>query len=604
MKKILIFFIIIFVSKFQIFAQVETNYFPEKNALESLNLPKQGLLKPSKVIKLPEIDNKQMLAEEASSDKIGPYHFGKGVDYNIQIKNSEWQEIPGGRLWSAKVSSPGAVSLNFILKDVALGKDSELYISNEEGTILYGPVREQNIPKSGRFMTDIIPGDNAIFTVYEYNESIGQSNLEIVKIVHGYKSVSSMAWGNLGGSESCNNNINCFPAFDQESDAVALVLLANGEELCSGSLLMSQDQSFRPYFLSAFHCVDSNLNGGIDNAEENDAENWLFKFQYKMTSCGGNSATLGVTYNGADLRAAWQPTDFVLMELSDSPIGNPELSWLGWNRTGTTPTNGVSIHHPSGDVMKISIDNHAFFTSNWGGLNNHWLLNFDDGVVEHGSSGSPLLDQNNRVVGQLHGNQNYTSALPYCSQPRAEYGRFNVSWNGGGTAATRLRNWLDPCNTGVTTTNTNRSPVITGAERLCTSGDTYTLTNLPGGASIVWSTSSNISLNSPQGANPANFAHNGTGSSGWIEASVTLPNGCGNNIIIRRDIPVGVPTLYLSAMGTGPYGQVDATVSGGTPPFTFTKNGNTLMTTTQRSVTLPFGCDGGHLGLIVLMNAA
>jgi len=99
--------------------------------------------------------------------------------------------------------------------------------------------------------------------------------------------------------------------------------------------------------------------------------------------------------------------------------------YAGWDRRANSPASGASIHYPAGDVGKISIENNAFQVSSWNGLNNMWLVNFDDGVVQHGSSGSPIFNQNQRVVGQLHGNQNYSFFFPYCDQPRAEYGRFN-----------------------------------------------------------------------------------------------------------------------------------------------------------------------------------
>src|SRR5204863_3860682 len=74
------------------------------------------------------------------------------------------------------------------------------------------------------------------------------------------------------------------------------------------------------------------------------------------------------------------------------------------------------------------------------------------GVTEPGSSGSPLFDNNHRVIGQLHGGpsactQSGTNLSDY-------YGRFFRSWTGGGTNTTRLSNWLDPLNTGQTTLDT------------------------------------------------------------------------------------------------------------------------------------------------------
>ncbi|MBE5316080.1 MAG: proprotein convertase P-domain-containing protein [Xanthomonadales bacterium] len=79
-------------------------------------------------------------------------------------------------------------------------------------------------------------------------------------------------------------------------------------------------------------------------------------------------------------------------------------------------------------------------------------MDWDQGTTEGGSSGSGLWDQNKRLVGQLHGG----SAA--CGNDLSDYyGRLSVSWNGGGSAATRLRDWLDPSGSGQTAIGGYRS---------------------------------------------------------------------------------------------------------------------------------------------------
>ncbi len=157
------------------------------------------------------------------------------------------------------------------------------------------------------------------------------------------------------------------------------------------------------------------------------------------------------------------------------------------------------------------------------------MVDFDDGVVEHCSSGSPIFDQNERIVGQLHGTQNYNSNQSYCIQPRAEYGTFHFSWTGGGTDSTRLSNWLDPLGTGATTLNSLRQPTpqysTTIGSALC-STTTLSVTNLaPGYYLHHWNYGGDISLsNSP--ANLVQISSIGSGE-GWVEAS--LPYRMGNS---------------------------------------------------------------------------
>ena len=51
----------------------------------------------------------------------------------------------------------------------------------------------------------------------------------------------------------------------------------------------------------------------------------------------------------------------------------------------------------------------------------------------------------------------------------------------------------------------------------------------------------------------------------------------------------------MSWTGTGPYGQVDVYVSGGSSPYKFYRNGSLIYTSYSNPTTVPFGCDGGVL---------
>lgn len=71
---------------------------------------------------------------------------------------------------------------------------------------------------------------------------------------------------------------------------------------------------------------------------------------------------------------------------------------------------------------------------------------------------------------------------------------------------------------------------ISGPSIVCSSGGTFSISNIPAGASIIWNASSNITRVSPQDSNPCTFTANYGNSEGWIGAqiggcvTVTLPN--------------------------------------------------------------------------------
>lgn len=330
----------------------------------------------------PYLDVKPLLEEDKLVKAMDiPYRFGKGFETAYTLKDGDWENTSDGKIWRLLVTSHGAYSLNFIFDELSLAKGAELYIYNKDGTIVYGPVTsDQNISTGETFLTDLVKGETVVLHLYEPKNK--KSKLRISKVVHGYRDMfSDTNYSGLNDSESCNNDANCFPDWDQESDAIALVLLSNGEEWCSGSLLNNTAQNFRPFFLTAFHCIDSDHNDALSEEEISNAENWMFRFQYRKLSCESSILTNTVTFNRADFRAAWNNTDFALMEMENTPLGDTRFTWLGWDRTENTPSSGTGIHHPAGDVMKISFDDDELDTSSWGGIDNHWLVNFDDGVV-------------------------------------------------------------------------------------------------------------------------------------------------------------------------------------------------------------------------------
>lgn len=161
---------------------------------------------------------------------------------------------------------------------------------------------------------------------------------------------------------------------------------------------------------------------------------------YESPTCSGIDGSVAQSISNSTLRANWSISDFSLVELSSVPPNNFNPYWNGWNNQNTTPTAPVRcIHHPSGDVKKISRDDAAPSNND-----NFWgVTDWTVGTVEHGSSGAPFYNSNRRVVGQVHGGNNI-----FCSTSEtSEYGKFSSSWTGGGTNATRLQNWLDPANT-------------------------------------------------------------------------------------------------------------------------------------------------------------
>ncbi|WP_165836036.1 trypsin-like serine peptidase [Marinifilum breve] len=498
------------------------------------------------IIIMPNFDIEKLVEEdELVKGADIPYRFGKAFNTNINTQDGYWEENKDQRYYRIKVKSPEAFSLNFIFKEIKLITDAELYIYNKDRTVMYGPITSLQNTKNGSFLSDLIPGEEVLIELIEPSASQNRSTFKIEKVIHGYKNVlSKNGEKSLGSAGNCNLDVNCYPDWENESNAVALVLLSSGIELCTGSLLNNTAEDLKPYFLSAFHCIDLDKNKFLSETEKGNTENWMFRFHFKTSSCNSSSLATTITYNKADFKAAWEESDFALVELRNSLENEIDFIWLGWDRSGNTPSEGVCIHHPSGDLMKIAFDNDILRETEYYGNsgNSHWKVNWNDGVTEGGSSGSPLFNQSKRVVGQLHGGQASCSS----SDLRDWYGCFHVSWSGGNTNSTRLSNWLDPINSGVMVLDSRGVSKVEGSNLICVSGGLFSLDNLPTNTSVTWTSSSNITF--PSGNTGASVTAKASSSTvsgtGWIEA--TLNNSSGDVTLPRKEVWVGRPSFSLT----------------------------------------------------------
>lgn len=391
------------------------------------------------VMAMPAIDVETLMAEDEinNATKLGPYRFGEMIETDIEFHNSGiWETLPNGdRIWRLNVLADGAYSLNFMFDDFYMPTGATLHIYNQNGENLMGAFTSKNNHPSREFATFLIAGDNATIEYYEPSAVEGLGSLGISTVVHGYRDVLT-DWNNRGGgSGACNNNVACPEGapWVNEINSVTRIVLGGG--LCSGALIVDVPESGTPYYLTANHCISGAGSGS----------NWVFNFNYQASSCGGTSAPNNQSLTGCVVRANNSGSDFALLELNNDPPANYDPFFAGWDRSGTSPTNQVCIHHPSGDIKKISFDDDPATNSNFGGAQCWRIANWEDGTTEGGSSGSPLFDQNHRIIGQLYGGQ------ASCQNNINDYyGRFGVSWNGS-SSSNRLKDWLDPNNTGVNT---------------------------------------------------------------------------------------------------------------------------------------------------------
>lgn len=484
---------------------------------------------------LPDVDVQAALDEDAAAGIEIP-RFGVKIPVSISKKNGEIEEHGDFVVWKVSFFAEKAKSLNLEFAKVFLPEEAEMYVYNNEESMFVGPINQTHI-YDGQYSTDIIRGNSITIEVRVRKRSYEAFSLEVTNVIHGFMTETHER--DYGDSQACNVDVNCFSGnVTNEKDAVCMVITDNAK-YCSGVLVNNACQDLRSFLLTAFHCLDG----------ESGFLNWTFRFNYD-SPCNGGEPSTWLTYSGANYRAAWAATDFALLELTGSIVGQKNLALAGWNRATIPPTQVVrTIHHPKGDVKKISVDNEPLITTD----PNKWKVgSWDTGMTEPGSSGGPLLDASSRIIGQLHqGIDN-----PQCNGEGSgtvndEFGRFSVSWTGGGSTALRLSSWLGGASA-PTTTNTIRSPWVNTNNNIfvCSSANRqFTLVNPIPGRSITWSVNNQQLFATTGGA-----ARTGTGttatlraasvsSSGPATLTFTLNQAGCTTVILTTQIWVGRPSM-------------------------------------------------------------
>ena len=381
--------------------------------------------------------------EDSLTDNSGtaPWRFGFNNQTNINISNSgTWTNLPNGdRIWQLVVVCKNALTINLTFSQTTIPSGNELYVYNPSKDFILGKFTASHL-YNGELGTELVPGEK---TIIEYFVPKGSSigNVNICTVTHGYRTPDEFLLKAFGGSGACNVNVNCpeGAAWTQQRNSVVM-LVSGSNGFCTGALINNTLNDGKPYVLTANHCYSNPAT-------------WIFRFQWESTSCiNPSTSPTFQSLSGAVLRAQGTPSDFCLVEITGGLVNGTVPAaytpyFSGWDNTETISTSAVCIHHPSGDIKKIAIENNALISTNFGGSpsNSHWgVLSWDLGVTEPGSSGSPLFNQNRRIIGQLHGGASACGA----SVLSDEYGKVSVSWNpAGSTSSGQLKYWLDPNNT-------------------------------------------------------------------------------------------------------------------------------------------------------------
>ncbi|MBT32111.1 MAG: hypothetical protein CMO01_20825 [Thalassobius sp.] len=412
--------------------------------------------------------------ETATNDGEGAIlePIGTVVDLETDLlAEGIWKELKAGRKsCTLAFSSESVEGINFYFKDMVLPASASLYLSGNYKNQELGPFTNKDL-HNGIFSSSFVFGDY-VEMILEVDESdVEQTNIIIESAGLAFKDViPEDNRKGFGDASSCNVNINCSEGdlWKDVSHSVVRILVRSNNAIgwCSGVLMNNTNQDFTPYILTAMHCGMNSITEEV--LSQTNFDKWIFFFNYEVDDCSGIFSSSDVTeqyVTGADLISysddggGERGSDFLLLRLqSDIPEEyNPVFA--GWSNIEGSYDRGVSIHHPEGDIKKISTYNTLLESSTYSSdaniKNTHWQVfwsqtNNGFGVTEGGSSGAPLFNVAGQVVGTL------TGGTSSCTNTSGfdMYGKIAYDWESNGTTSTyRLKDWLDPSNTGVSTLN-------------------------------------------------------------------------------------------------------------------------------------------------------
>jgi PKD repeat protein len=362
------------------------------------------------------LDIKKLIAQDSLEFIDNRYGIHENIDIDIKLQGSKTTIAGKGHIWQYTFVSPNAYSLG---------------IEFSQFKQLAGAFSKLNNKESNRLALAEFLGNNVTIEYFEPLNPEFEGQLHVGSISQAYRNVLSIL--------NTVVDINCAAGTNWQTEKHAVCRMTfsiSGKSYyCSGALVNNTRADGTPYFLTASHCINTAAS----------ATSLVIYFNYESNVCNSSVpfSNINQTLSGATLLTNNKNVDYSLLLMNENPPTNYKAYFAGWDASGRISQNTAGIHHPEGTKKSISIDNNPVqnypFRIKWddtfiSDANTHWRAIFETGIIQGGSSGSPLFDDRKRIIGQLHGG----------SEDTAFYGKFNLSWTLG------VSQYLDRDKTGKT----------------------------------------------------------------------------------------------------------------------------------------------------------
>lgn len=418
-------------------------------------------------VRLDSPDLEALEIEDELAEQQGlPPRYAAHLPVNISTENGgDWMELKGGaRIWRLRLETPDALATTLLYSAFSIPDGGLVHIYNDDRSTMIGAFTSQNNRDGGNYASQIVFGNACTIEYYEPANVRGQGLIEIENLGYCYRMVyPPTAYDQRGGSDPCQVDINCSPEGnnwqDEKRGVVGLGLVfPGGSSWCTGSMVNNTAQNCAPYLLTALHCTEGSSSSNFGQ--------YTIYYNYESTGCGSGNVNTSQSVVGCTELAnsgdggGNSGSDFSLLEVTSSIPSSYNVYYNGWNAQNSASGSGVGIHHPAGDRKKISTYSSSLSNATWGGTpGTHWSVDWvgttnGHGVTEGGSSGSPLFDNQGRIVGTLTGGGSYCFQVPNTAED--QYGKVSYHWQSN--PGDDLKDFLDPVNTGQLTLSGTYAP--------------------------------------------------------------------------------------------------------------------------------------------------